>query len=271
MLKIALAQLNSNDDIQSNLNTILKLIDEANAHVQKPDLILFPENSLFFRIRSEDQVRALELSSPIWSELQAKSDQTKIALHLTTAILDQDKKVYNASVLIEPGTELKITYRKIHLFNITLSGQKPIRESDVFADGAEPSTFKFKGFKFGSSICYDVRFSELYSAYARAEVDVILVPAAFLVKTGMAHWDSLLRARAIESQCYVLAAAQAGTHRSSLGEASRDTFGNSVVIGPWGQIIQQKVEGVGLAYAEINKAEIASVRAQIPMKSHRRL
>lgn len=271
MLKVALAQLNSNDDIQNNLKIIIQLIDEAALQTSKPSLILFPENSLFFRIHADDKVTALDLDSEVWQQLQKKSEQTGISLHLTTAILDHDKKVYNASVLVQPNLPLKITYRKIHLFNITLAGQKAIRESDVFADGGSPSVFEFQGFKFGSSICYDVRFSELYSAYARQEVDVILVPAAFLVKTGQAHWDALLRARAIESQCYVLAAAQAGVHRSAKGDMSRDTYGNTLAIGPWGQILQQKVEGVGLVYVDILKAEIASVRAQIPMKSHRRL
>lgn len=271
MLKIALAQLNSNDDVQGNLKTIIGLVDEATAHLSKPDLILFPENSLFFRINVDDKVTALDLKASVWADLQSKSDQTGIALHLTTAILDQDNKVYNGSVLVQPKAALTVTYRKIHLFNITLSGQKPIRESDVFEGGGKPSVFEYKGFKFGSSICYDVRFSELYSNYAKQDVDVILVPSAFLVKTGQAHWDSLLRARAIESQCYVLAAAQAGTHRSATGSGSRETYGNSLVIGPWGQVLAQKVDGVGLVYFELVKNEITSVRTQIPMKSHRRL
>lgn len=271
MLKVALAQLNSNDDIQNNLKNILHLIDEAAASSSKPSLILFPENSLFFRIHADDKVSALDLNSEVWEKLRKKSVETGISFHLTTAVLDADQKVYNASVLIQPNQPLQITYRKIHLFNITLTGQKAIRESDVFADGGLPSVFEFQGYKFGSSICYDVRFSELYSAYAKQEVDVILVPAAFLVKTGIAHWDALLRARAIESQCYVLAPAQAGTHTSSKGDASRETYGNTVVVGPWGQILQQKVSGVGLVYVDINKAEIEAVRAQIPMKSHRRL
>jgi predicted amidohydrolase len=271
VIKIALAQLNSNDDIPNNLKIIEKLIDEAASQSKKPDLILFPENSLFFRISVDEKVQALPLNSPVWIELQEKVEQTGISLHLTTAILDRDQKVYNASVLLQPNEDLKITYRKIHLFNITLTGQKSIRESDVFADGPSPSMFEFKGFRFGSSICYDVRFSELYSTYAKQDVDVILIPSAFLVKTGQAHWDSLIRARAIESQCYVLAAAQAGTHRSFRSDMSRDTYGNSLVIGPWGQVLQQKVDGVGLIYAELNKSEIALVREQIPMKSHRRL
>jgi len=271
VLKVALAQLNSNDDIQNNLKSILNLIDEAFANPNKPEIIFFPENSLFFRVQADDKVSALDIHSSVWAELQNKADSTGIALHLTTALLDEDKKVYNASVLISPNQKLEITYRKIHLFNITLSGQKSIRESDVFADGTGPSIFEFKGFKFGSSICYDVRFSELYSYYAKHDVDVILIPAAFLVKTGQAHWDLLLRARAIESQCYVLAAAQAGSHHSSKSDAHRETYGNSMIIGPWGEILAQKVDGVGLVYFDIKKAEIAAVRTQIPMKSHRRL
>ncbi|MFZ3231920.1 MAG: nitrilase-related carbon-nitrogen hydrolase [Pseudobdellovibrio sp.] len=274
MLKVALAQLNSNDDIQSNLNSIIKLIDEAVASPNKPKLILFPENSLYFRISAEDQVKAIKKNSTIWSELQSKANLAGISLHLTTAIMDQDNKIYNASILIQPAIPLKITYRKIHLFDIELVGQKPIRESDVFSNGDLPSVFEFQGIKFGSSICYDLRFSELYLAYAKQEVDVILVPSAFLVTTGLAHWESLLRARAIESQCYVLAAAQSGEHLSHQGGyagQSRKTYGHTLAIGPWGQIVQEKAEGVGLVYLELDKSEIALVRAQIPMKSHRRL
>ncbi len=271
MLHITLAQLNSNDDTHHNLKKVIELIDEACLQNPKPDLIVFPENSLFFRMNSTDKVEALPIHSTIWDVLKVKAKSLNVYLHLTTALLDADQKIYNGSILIRPDGQLELVYRKIHLFDIALTGQKPIRESDAFQFGDKIHIFTIKGFKFGSSICYDIRFSELYAQYAKAEVDVILVPSAFLVKTGQAHWHTLLKARAIESQCYVVAPAQSGTHTSINGESRRETYGHSVVIGPWGDIVTEKPDQVGLISAELLKSEVNRVREQIPMKSHRRL
>ncbi|MEQ1723150.1 MAG: nitrilase-related carbon-nitrogen hydrolase, partial [Pseudobdellovibrio sp.] len=193
-----------------------------------------------------------------------------IAAHLTTAI-KEDGKVFNASFMIDKSGNTELLYRKIHLFDIELAGQKPIRESDCFAYGSEPSIFNIVDFKVGSSICYDLRFSELYSVYANAEVDIILVPSAFLVKTGQAHWESLLRARAIESQCYVVASAQAGEHKSAEGGHKRETYGHSMLIDPWGRIQTVLPAGSGVVFAELEHKEISLVRQQIPMRSHRKI
>ena len=271
MIHVALAQLNSNDDTHRNLKKILELIDEACLQNPKPDLIIFPENSVFFRMSSADKVEALPTDSGIWDVLKNKAKSLSVHLHLTTALIDTDQKIYNGSILIRPDGKLELVYRKIHLFDIALTGQKPIRESDVFQFGKKVHIFLIKGFKFGSSICYDIRFSELYAHYAKEEVDVILVPSAFLVKTGEAHWHTLLKARAIESQCYVLAPAQTGNHFSVNGKNQRETYGHSVVVGPWGEIIKEKPDQVGLISADLLKSEIHRVREQIPMKSHRRL
>ncbi len=268
-MKIALAQLNSIDDLNTNFKSVVDLIEIAK--IEKPDMIIFPENSLFFRLESDSKVKAVRLDDLIFIDLQKISDETKIALHITTAIEDSDKQVFNASVFMQPGQQPMIIYRKVHLFNIALINQKPIRESDSFVNGNEPTLFEYKGFKFGSSICYDIRFSELYSFYAREKVDVILVPSAFLVKTGQAHWEILLRARAIESQCYILAPAQAGQHVSPKTGASRETYGNTMAVDPWGKILVQKSKEVGLVFIEVDKNEIKTVRTQIPMSDHRRL
>ncbi len=269
-MKIALAQLNSTDDIETNLQTILKFIRDAAEQDDKPKLVVFPENSLYFRVNTTDLPKTAD-DAKVWSQLQSQAKQLKINIHLTTALADTDGKIYNGSVLIREDGTLEIIYRKVHLFDIALTGQKAIRESDVFAGGSKPSTFLIDNVKFGNSVCYDVRFSELYATYAKQEVDVILVPAAFLVKTGEAHWDVLLRARAIESQCYVLAPAQAGTHKSTTSDNQRETYGNTMAIGPWGEVLQRKSSGVGLMFIEVNKHTIETVRQQIPMKSHRRL
>jgi predicted amidohydrolase len=270
--RIALAQLNSVNSLEKNIVQIEKLIlscDEL-PDSTKPKLMLFPENSLFFRIDENEKVKALNTSDEIFKKLQKLSIEKKMHLHLTSAI-EEGGQIWNASVLISPIEKIKITYKKIHLFDIALSDQKPIRESDVFTQGDQTSIFEIEGIKFGSSICYDLRFSELYSKYAKAEVDVLLVPSAFLVKTGLAHWEVLLRARAIESQCFVLAAAQSGKHVSTTSEQFRETYGHSMAIGPWGEILALKKQDTGLLFLDLDTELCVRVRKQIPMKNHRRL
>ena len=267
-MKIALAQMNSVDDLRVNINQIKKMISSAAQN--GAELVLFPENSLYFRIKSGSAIVAVKPDSAEFKEIAEHCVREKIKAHLTTAIFENDV-VYNGSVLLDENAGVQVTYRKIHLFDIELEGQLPVRESDVFSHGSRPSTFKLSGFLFGSSICYDVRFAELYASYAKKEVDVIIVPSAFLVKTGQAHWETLLRARAIESQCYVLAPAQAGAHISvQNSEDRRETFGHTMAINPWGQIVTSLPTGEGLLYSDLNKHEIEKVRKQIPMKSHRR-
>jgi predicted amidohydrolase len=266
-MKAGIAQLNSNDSVAENLKQMKNLIAESKH--EKPDVIFFPENSLFFRIGAGSAVHAVKLEDPEIAELALLAREQRVALHLTTAV-EEDGKVFNASILIEPTGEPRIVYRKMHLFDIELDGQRPIRESESFVHGPSPVVTDVAGFKTGHSICYDVRFAELYSSYARQKVDLILVPAAFLVKTGQAHWEVLLRARAIESQCYVIAAAQAGVHRSAVEGQKRETFGHSMLVDPWGQIVSVKSADVGIFYAELSKEEISKVRKQIPMDQHRR-
>ncbi len=272
ILNIALAQMTSTDQVETNLQQILQMVREASQQPDsiRPRIIFFPENSLYFRIKSDEKLPQIILNSAEFNALETISKETNIYLHLTSTVYDNGKN-WNASVLVSPGSGSQIIYRKIHLFDITLAGDKSIRESDVFAHGGEVTQFDIEGFKFGSSVCYDIRFSELYHKHALAGVDAIVVPAAFLVKTGMIHWEILLKARAIESQCYVLAPAQWGSHQSVNGQISRETFGHSMIVGPWGQSLEQKKDGIGLIYARLDKEESLKVRSQIPMKDHRRI
>lgn len=267
-MKIGIAQLNSNDNIQQNLEQMKEIV--LNARSEKPNIIIFPENSLYFRIDQAAVVEPVSLDSHYVTQLKQLCADTQIKIHFTTAVLENGR-VFNASVLIDTENNARVVYKKIHLFDIDLSGQKPIRESDVFTHGSDPAILNFEDLKVGSSICYDVRFSELYSVYAKAEVDMILVPAAFLVKTGQAHWEVLLRARAIESQCYVVASAQSGVHRSANIEMTRETYGHSMIIDPWGEIKAVRADGVGIIFAEISRETIDDVRKQIPMRNHRRI
>lgn len=268
-MKFGIAQINSSDSIQENKEQIIKFLN--NAQLEKPEIIFFPENSLFFRIKADEKIKAIAIDDPAFRELEQVSKKTGISIHLTTAILE-DGHVFNASVLIDKQKGTTVVYKKIHLFDIELIGQQPIKESDVFIGGDSPSIVEIAGYRFGSSICYDIRFAELYSVYAKAEVDAIVVPAAFLVKTGQAHWEALLRARAIESQCYVLAAAQVGEHISTRNKNERrETYGHSMIIDPWGRVLQQNKTTTGVLFGELDRNIIKSVRSQIPMKLHRRI
>lgn len=271
-MRVALAQMTSVNNLDYNFQQIEKIILECdkNSAETKPQIIFFPENSLFFRIDDGEKIQPLSVTDLIFQKLKKLSQSTQIYLHLTTAILDSGK-VWNASVLVSPFAEPRVVYKKIHLFDIAIEGQKPIRESDVFTNGEMSTVFEIDGIKFGSSICYDIRFAELYSLYAKQTVDVILIPAAFLVKTGKAHWDVLLRARAIENQSYVLAAAQTGRHQSTTSEQSRETYGHTTAVGPWGDVIECRPGGLGVVLVNIDPENCRTVRRQIPMQSHRRL
>jgi len=267
-LSVALAQMTSVDDVSKNLEQILGILSQVSSGV---DLVCFPENSLYLRVREGEEIPFLKLSDPAFQTLANEAKKCRMVLHLGSVPVELPEGKFNASVLIDHLGEVKTTYQKIHLFDIQLENQKPIRESDVFRHGSQPSILNFRGWKIGQSICYDLRFAELYQMYAAEEVDVILVPSAFLVKTGEAHWETLLRARAIESQAYVLASAQCGRHQSVKGESSRETYGNSLAIDPWGQVLTQLQSSPAMEVITLSKKRIAEVRRQIPMHGHRRL
>ncbi|MCE3009515.1 MAG: carbon-nitrogen hydrolase family protein [Proteobacteria bacterium] len=267
-LKVSVIQMTSVDQAAVNLSHIKEQIEMASREFL-PDLICFPENALYMRIVEGQKIPGFTLQDSCFSELAELARKFGTTFHLGSVPVRKNEKLTNASVLIEANGKISVSYEKMHLFDIELEGQKPIRESDVFSAGEGPRVFKLKDWSVGQTICYDLRFSDLYLHYAKTAVDVILVPSAFLVPTGKAHWHSLLRARAIESQCYVIAAAQAGVHVS--GQAQRSTFGHSVVVSPWGEILSEG-NGVGpeALHVELHREVIDKVRRQIPMAHHRR-
>ncbi len=270
-LHVYALQLTSIDDLSKNMTAIQSLLKSVATH-SEPTLVCLPENALYMRVKEGDEVPAFKLNDSCFEELSRWTKAHKSWLHIGSVPLLVEKKLYNASVWITPDGRCFSNYKKIHLFDITLTGHKPIRESDVFAHGAEPHIFDLEGWKIGESICYDIRFSDLYHRYGLQGAHLILVPAAFLVKTGEAHWEVLLRARAIENQCYVLAAAQGGVHRSVRHQGlERNTFGNSLLIDPWGRVLNRGTEQQNVIYNCISKSAIAEVRTQIPMEQHRRL
>ena len=268
-LKVIVLQMQSLDDVQANLQQIQNLLQDVPPQ-QTSALVCLPENALYFRIVEGEKIPGLQTTDPCFLELRKLAQQKNLVFHIGSVPLIRDEKLVNSSVLIWPMGQIEASYQKIHLFDIELEGQAPIRESDVFDPGEGPKIFQVGDWKWGQTICYDLRFAELFSLYAEEQVDALLVPSAFLTKTGEAHWHVLLRARAIETQCFVVAAAQAGVHQTSRGK--RETFGHSLVVDPWGRILAEasgdqpeKIE------IELDLEQINKVRRQIPMASHRRL
>jgi predicted amidohydrolase len=190
---------------------------------------------------------------------------------MLTTPLKLGDKFSNSTVFLNPNVDPHVVYSKIHLFDVDVEGAPPVRESDHFVNGSGPALIDFRGWKLGLSICYDLRFPELYLNYAQ-KADLILVPSAFLVPTGEAHWHVLLRARAIESQCYVAAPAQSGEHVSHLDSGQvRKTYGHSLIVDPWGRALEEMASGLDIRTVELSRTPIEKARRQIPMKAHRRL
>jgi len=172
---------------------------------------------------------------------------------------------FNTSVAIAPSGKVVATYRKIHLFDVDVGDGHAYRESASTSSGESAVTVDLAGVRVGLSVCYDLRFGELYRRLADQGAEVLTVPAAFTLLTGKDHWHVLLRARAIECQSYVLAAAQGGSH-----PRGRKTFGKSCVVDPWGDVIAQASEGPGVAVARIEKERVKRIRASLPSLAHRR-
>lgn len=266
LLPVAICQMTSVDDVEKNFEQIQILLSK----IKEAKIIFFPENCLYMRLKEGEKIAGFEIDDSIFSRLSKLANERQLALHLGSVAIRENGKLSNATVFISADGEIRTTYRKIHLFDISLEGRPPIKESDVFNRGDQPSILEFEGLKLGQTICYDLRFAELFSYYAKKHVDIITVPAAFLYETGVDHWEVLLRARAIESQAFVIAAAQAGLHKSPNGE--RKTFGHSLIVSPWGTILAKGTsDSPELVELTLDLKLVEKVRRQIPMRDHRRL
>jgi predicted amidohydrolase len=173
---------------------------------------------------------------------------------------------YNTSLVFRPDGSLAAVYRKIHLYDVEIPGRVSYQESRTVAAGVETVVAAVDQLRLGLSICYDLRFPELYRRLAIAGANVLVVPAAFMMHTGRDHWDVLLRARAIENQCYVLAAAQIGDH-----DPGRTCYGRSMIVDPWGTVTAQAPDVVGVTIADLDLDRLATIRAELPSLANRRL
>ncbi len=183
---------------------------------------------------------------------------------------DSDGRFANRSFLIDAGGAIVARYDKIHMFDVQLSGGEVYRESAAFRPGDRAVVADTPWGRLGLTICYDLRFPYLHRALAQAGADVILQPAAFTVPTGQAHWHVLLRARAIETGCFVLAAAQTGTHPRSIDAAERRTYGHSLAVAPWGEVLADAGQAPGVNLVDIDLAQVAAARGRVPSLTHDR-
>jgi predicted amidohydrolase len=261
--RVAAVQMISGPRVSDNLATAGQLVAEAVA--QGAELVALPEYFPIMGLNEGDKVlvREQDGSGPIQDWLAATAARHGIwliggSIPLAASVPD---KVLNSSVAYGPDGKRVARYDKIHLFGFQ-KGAERYNESATIEAGHQPVAFTTPFGRIGLSICYDLRFPELYRALG--EVDLLVIPAAFTETTGRAHWEILLRARAIENQCYVLAIGQGGHH-----ENGRETHGNSMLIDPWGSILDRKLKGPGIVIGEVDHAFIADTRASLPALQHR--
>ena len=268
-LKIASIQMVSTPNLQENLSTASRLIAAASA--DGAQLAVLPEYFCLMGLKDTDKVRARESigSGPIQEKLSDIAQQNNIYLVAGTIPLEakDPNKVLNTTLVFNPAGEQISRYDKIHLFGFQTVTER-YQESETIEAGDEPGLLKISvngnDWIFGLSICYDLRFPELYRALG--QVDCHIIPAAFTFTTGKDHWEILLRARAIENQCYVLASAQGGVHQNQ-----RRTWGNSMLIDPWGEILANLPEGEGFISGVLCRDKLNEVRSKLPALAHRKL
>ncbi len=264
--RVGLVQLNSNSDLDSNLNKCEEFIREAADGGAK--LVGLPENFPFLGPELEKLERGKEIEKRSRELLYRNSQKHKIYI-LAGGYPNpsSEGKVYNTASLYGPDGVEKFRYHKIHLFDTDPGDGIEYRESRSVEAGAEiPSVYhSLELGKISSVICYDLRFPELFRALADRGSEIIFVPSAFTKLTGQAHWEILLRARAIENQCFILAPAQTGSHGKG-----RETYGHSMAINPWGEVIANAEEGEKVIFAEIDLDQVEKVRKKIPALKHRK-
>ncbi len=262
-LTVAAMQLNSGTDVQKNLDHIQFEIENLS---KIPDVLVLPEVFNYRRMNMTEKNYSESLTGRSIQFLQESARENK--MHIIGGSIPetgQDNKAYNTSVVIEPSGEILGTYRKMHLFNVSIDG-KNINESNRYLYGDQPEIVTIHGWKFGLSICYDLRFPELFRWYFNHGAEVLVIPSSFIYETGKKHWHILCQARAIENQCFVIAPNQCG-----IGANDIKTYGHSLIVDPMGSIIAEADEEKCMTIlADLNREEINSFRENFPIKNHQR-
>ena len=257
----AVVQMSSGVDMSENISAMEALVRDAAgqgaSYIQTPEMtgLVQQDRDAFFKAAVE------ESNDPVFKASSALAKELGITLHIgSTPLLVGEKKAANRAFVFGTDGECRARYDKIHMFDVDLDNGESWRESAVYQPGEKGVVLNVDGAELGLAICYDCRFPELHTAYARAGVEVLTGPSCFTRQTGQAHWHTLLRSRAIENGAFMIAAAQGGDL-----EDGRETFGHSLIVNPWGEVVAEVAnEAPGVALAEIDTEQVKAARAKIP-------
>jgi predicted amidohydrolase len=264
-MKVAALQLCASDDPVANLAHTLSMVQQASE--AGAQFIATPEvtNCVSSSRRRQNEVLALQENDQTLAAMCTAAARFGVWISVGSLALKlpDDDRFTNRSFMIDPSGQIVAQYDKIHMFDVTLSETEQYRESDGYRAGDHAVIADTAFGKIGMTICYDIRFPHLYRGLAKSGASILLIPAAFAQPTGRAHWEVLLRARAIETGCYVIAAAQTGEHQTSQ-RRPRKTYGHSMIISPWGEIMADAGEDLGIIYADLDLSLVESTRARVP-------
>ncbi|MDX2222151.1 MAG: carbon-nitrogen hydrolase family protein [Rhodospirillaceae bacterium] len=258
--RVACLQVNAGNDMAANIAAATVLA--RNAASQGAHLVLMPENVAMMEWgRAAITAKAMrETEHAALTAFRALARELKLWLHCgSLAVLRDNGKVANRTYMVDPDGAVIASYDKIHMFDVDLGNGERYAESSTFEPGADLKWVDLPWGRLGLTICYDLRFPHLYRRLAQAGADFLTVPSAFTQVTGEAHWHVLLRARAIETGCYMFAPAQTGTHAGN-----RKTYGHALIVGPWGEVLADAGTAPGVILADIDPAQVAAARAKIP-------
>lgn len=262
---VGVCQMDSKDNKEKNVERALELIDEAAE--AGADLVSLPEVFTCIGPRETMREHAEPIPGPTTEKLAARAKEHGIHVHGGSffEVAETDGKVHNTSVLIDDSGTILDSYRKLHLFDVEIDDEVENRESELVEAGDEIVTVETDLATMGLSVCYDLRFPELFAALSNAGAEVIFVPAAFTLHTGKDHWEPLLRARAIENQAYVVAAGQIGPKPDS-----PTTYGKSLVADPWGNVVARASDREGVFTADLDPELVETIRWELPSLEHKR-
>ena len=272
-MRISVIQMNQGSDKPANLDQARRLI-EAAVEADRPGLVTLPETWTNLGGGRDSRRAAAEvLPTPgqpggaAYEMLRGLARTHGITVHGGSIIEDGGEKLFNTTLVCGPDGSEIARYRKIHLFDITAPDGTGYKESALYGGGSELAFFEAGGIRFACTICYDIRFPELYLTLRRMGAEAILVPSNFTLQTGKDHWEVLLRARAIDTQCWMIAAASYGNYDER--GVTRSVYGHSLIADPWGHVVAKCSDGIGWATARIDPKVTARVRAGMPLEEHR--
>lgn len=277
-MRVTAIQMSPGHDKAANIAQAARLIEEAWG-ADRPDIVALPEVwSCLGGDRAAKFAAAEALpppgsdgqGGPAYTFLRDTARRHGVFVHGGSIGEQAGDRLYNTTVAFDPDGREVARYRKIHLFDIVTPDGTPYGESRTYGAGEAVVTYEARGVRVGCAICYDVRFPELFLALRRAGAELLFLPSAFTVPTGKDHWEVLIRARAIEAQCWVAAPATCGTHTDAKGEP-RQTYGHTLIADPWGHVVARASDGPGWATARLDPALTARVRRDMPVLDHRRL